>query len=377
MQSSEFPLRYTTPKIPVVDLDRFRRGEMTEAEMVEATRVFADLGVVCLRDSRVTSDIQTSFRRTMLDIHGAPPEAQEALSGADTGFQFGMTPPGTEYPLDHSVWVESLPPEHRPLTVPGKADSKDRFMWAIGDRPKHSRWPNVNVGAKIPERFAHIADPLNIWGGCMLAAGRDILEIVAIGLGLKRHTLSRMLDKAPHILGPTGSDFTSAELGKVLAGLHYDFNAITIHGQTDIRALVCWTRDGQPFLVEVPDGCLLAQAGMSLEWMTGGFFHAGMHEVLVTPESLDDAAAIVARGERPIRVSSNEFAHFATRHIMRPLGRFATPEALRQYPPIYGGDYESFKLAEINLFPLEALELGKRIPPQYRAKMARLNAMAA
>ncbi|MBI5369580.1 hypothetical protein HZA85_00080 [Candidatus Uhrbacteria bacterium] len=367
-----FPLRYTRPEIPVVDLDRFRAGQMTERELVEVTGAFARLGVICLRDARVTSRIQENFRRTMIGIHGASPQEQAALDGKDVGYQFGMTPPGTELPLDHSAWVATLPSEHRPLTVAGRPDLKARFMWALGVRPTNTPWPNVNTRAKIPERFAHIAGPLNTWGGCMLAAAYDIMQIISIGMGLKRCTLSRMLEGGPHILGPTGSNFATVQLGQVLAGLHYDFNAITVHGQTNIRALVCWTLDGQPFLVEVPDGCLLAQAGKSLEWVTGGRFFAGKHEVLGTPEALADAAAIVARGERPIRVSSNLFVHFATRWVMRPLGHFATAQTLLQYPPIYAGDFESVELARIKLFPSSELARGDRVPPQYRARMARL-----
>ncbi len=372
MQSDEFPLKYTQPRIPIIDLDRFRRGDMTVSQAVDATEQFADFGVVCLQDARVTSDIQLAFRRTMLAIHGASAEERAAMDGVDTGYQFGMTPPGTEYPLDHSAWVATLRPEHRPLTIPGLADPKARFMWAVGDRPKRTRWSDVNAGAKIPSRFHGIADSLTTWGGCMLDAGRDLLRVVATGLKLEHDCLSRRLDRAPHILGPTGSDFTNLLLGKVLAGLHYDFNCITVHGSTEIRALVCWTRTGQPFLVEVPDGCLLAQAGKSLEWLTGGFFYAGMHEVLVTPESLQDVNTIVTRGERPIRTSSNEFVHFATRYVMRPLGRFATSSAMKKYPPIFGGDYESVELARIGLFPKDRLTLGQRIPPQYRRMHAQL-----
>ncbi|MEK7615379.1 MAG: hypothetical protein AAB431_03275 [Patescibacteria group bacterium] len=372
----EFPLKYERPTIPVVDLDRFRRGDMTAAELVSATEEFANLGVICLRDSRVTPGVQRDFRRTMLEIHGASPEERAAMDGKDSGYQFGMTPPGTEYPLDHSAWVASLRPEHRPLTIPGQADAKSRFMWAIGDRPAHSRWPEVNAGAKVPARFQRIAGPLNTWGNCMLDAGRDLAEVVAMGLKMQRETFSRMFVRAPHILGPTGSDFTNPTLGKVLAGIHYDFNPFTIHGKNGIRALICWTRAGEPFLVEIPDGCLLAQAGRALEWMTGGFFFAGMHEVVVTPESLEDAAAIIARGERAIRTSSNLFAHFATRFVMRPLGRFATPESLRRYPPIFEGDYASVELAQIGLFPKEKLALGQRVPPQYRRLVSRMRLAA-
>lgn len=357
----DFPLHYERPAIPVIDIDQFRAGGMSWLELEEVTRRFADLGVVCLRTSRVNAKVQAEFRNAMLKIHGASEQERAEMDGADTGYQFGMTPPGAERPLDHSAWVATLRSEHRPLTVPGQADPKARFMWPIGPRPKRTRWPKVNAGGgPVPARFRHIAEPLTTWGNHMLTAARELLKIVAVGIGLDSWILEGMLSYGPHILGPTGSDFSSVWLGQVLAGLHYDFNAVTIHGQSNIRALICWTRDGHPFLVEVPDGCLLAQAGKSLEWVTGGFFHAGKHEVIVTPEALEDAARLAHMGGTLIRVSSNLFVHFATRRIMRPLGRFATPEALRQYPSIYGGDYETRELVQIGLFPESDLASANR-----------------
>ncbi len=372
MSGETFPLKYGRPEIPVIDLDRFRNGTMTQKEMTDATLAFATLGVVCLRDSRVTPEMQRNFRNTMKRIHGASAEELRLLDGADTGFQRGMTPPFTECPLDHSEWVKTLRPEHRPLTEPGRADPKARFMWPIGPRPKQSRWPKVNPHSAVPPRFADIASPLDMWGNCMLNAGHDLLEVVALGLGMPQRRFSRMLANAPHILGPTGSNFTNAVLGTVLAGLHYDFNVVTIHGQTEIRALICWTCDGEPFLVEVPDGCLLAQVGKELEYLTGGYFFAGMHEVDVTPESLKDAAAMMARGEVPIRASSNLFMHLGTRNVLMPMGRFATPEALLKYPPVYVGDYETRELVQIGLFPAEDLVACSRVPPQFRRRMAQL-----
>ena len=39
-------------------------------------------------------------------------------------------------------------------------------------------------------------------------------------------------------------------------------------------------------LVKVPDGCLLVQAALQLEHLTGGHITAGYHEVVVVEETL-------------------------------------------------------------------------------------------
>ncbi len=40
-----------------------------------------------------------------------------------------------------------------------------------------------------------------------------------------------------------------------------------------------WLRDGRRVAVRIPPGCLLMQAGKQLEWLTGGYITAGLHEV--------------------------------------------------------------------------------------------------
>lgn len=63
------------------------------------------------------------------------------------------------------------------------------------------------------------------------------------------------------------------------AGYHYDLNFLTIHGKSRFPGLFVWLRDGRRVAVQIPAGCLFIQAGKQLEWLTGGYVKAGMHEV--------------------------------------------------------------------------------------------------
>ena len=63
------------------------------------------------------------------------------------------------------------------------------------------------------------------------------------------------------------------------AGFHYDLNFLTIHGKSRFPGLFVWLRDGRRVPVQMPEGCLLLQAGKQMEWLTGGHVQAGMHEV--------------------------------------------------------------------------------------------------
>ena len=84
------------------------------------------------------------------------------------------------------------------------------------------------------------------------------------------------------MLAPTGSDLEKNDVGTVFAGWHYDISFMTIHGKSRYPGLSVWTRDWKKKPVKIPQGCLLVQAGMSFENITGGYVLAGFHEVIYT-----------------------------------------------------------------------------------------------
>jgi isopenicillin N synthase-like dioxygenase len=86
------------------------------------------------------------------------------------------------------------------------------------------------------------------------------------------------------MLSPTAVDLQRTKKGDVLAAFHRDFDLLTIHGKARFPGLYAWLNTGEKFLVSVPEGHLLLQAGKQLEWFTGGHIKAGFHEVIYTEE---------------------------------------------------------------------------------------------
>jgi isopenicillin N synthase-like dioxygenase len=112
---------------------------------------------------------------------------------------------------------------------------------------------------------------MNTWGSKLLDAVQDVAEMAAEGFGLPADTFRSRMRHAPHLLAPTASDFNRfGAKGTVLAGFHYDLNALTIHGRSRYPGLYVWTRDGRKKGVKIPAGCLLVQAGKQMEYVTGG-----------------------------------------------------------------------------------------------------------
>lgn len=84
------------------------------------------------------------------------------------------------------------------------------------------------------------------------------------------------------MLSPTAVDLQTTKQGDILAAFHRDFDLLTIHGKARFPGLYAWLNTGEKFLVSVPVGHLLLQAGKQLEWLTGGHIKAGFHEVIYT-----------------------------------------------------------------------------------------------
>ncbi|GIL75496.1 hypothetical protein Vretimale_8128 [Volvox reticuliferus] len=92
------------------------------------------------------------------------------------------------------------------------------------------------------------------------------------------------------------------------------------------------------------------QAGKQLEWLTGGYIMAGMHEVVVTETTLAAVEAARAAGRSTWRISSTVFTHCASDAVLRPLGRFTEqPGSAEAYPAIKAGDQVQRELEAICL----------------------------
>lgn len=149
-----------------------------------------------------------------------------------------------------------------------------------------------------------------------------------------------------------------SKAGTIFAGYHNDLNYLTIHGKSNYPGLRIWLRDGSRRTVSVPDGCLLLQAGQQMEYLTGGYVKAGMHEVVVTQKTVDilkskEEAAEKEGGkmspEDYWRISTTMFGTVCHDATLEPLGRFAELETAKDYPPILGGDQVAKALKEIGL----------------------------
>jgi len=245
--------------------------------------------------------------------------------------------------------IDSMPADRRPHR-PTAADPKWRFFHRIGPRPEQSQFPEQNLEPVTPAAFPEWTETMDTWGAKMLSALESASEMLALGLGLEQKALRSLMHGGPHLLAPTGSDLSKyGDQGNIFAGYHTDLNFLTIHGKSNFPGLYVWLRDGTKMAVKVPAGCLLIQAGQQIEYVTGGHFQAGFHEVVVDEHGQQRAEQVKGEGGNLWRISSTMFGTVNSDVILTPFDKFKTGETEAAFPPIVAGQQVLNELMSIGM----------------------------
>jgi len=337
-----------------IEIKYFLEDPQSENALNECKRV-ADLlsrmGALTLRDPRVTFEDNQTFLDMVESYFSQSDEVKLKDARPDYAYQVGATPEGTELPRctrdpKCKAMIEKMQEENRPL-FPTGADVKWRYFHRLGNNPPQTEFPLLNLPVIVPEGYPEWQDNMDRWGHKLLESGVTLAEMAAVGFGLPQDTFKKLLNYGPHLLAPTASDLTKyGSLNQILAGFHQDLNFITLHGKSRYPGLYIWLREGKKLSVSIPDGCLLAQAGMQFEYLTGGKVIAGFHEVIVTDKT-QEAMTKAKEENRPLwRISSTVFAHIASDVILKPL--IHTDREV-DFPPIKAGNQVERELKAIEL----------------------------
>lgn len=193
---------------------------------------------------------------------------------------------------------------------------------------------------------------MDSWGYKLLNSLFAVADMLALGLGLPSGCLREKMIMGPHLLAPTGSDLSEIDdrsVGHTLAGFHYDLNMLTIHGRARYPGLYVWTRDGRRVPVIVPDGFLLVQSGVQLEYLTAGTILRGMHEVVVSEETVRVANEAKRTRSSLWRVSSTMFGHVRSDALLSPVGHFADLPKASEYAGTRAGEQVADELRALEL----------------------------
>eukprot|EP00172_Hildenbrandia_rubra_P002508 Plantae.Rhodophyta-Hildenbrandia_rubra.ctg3386.p1 GENE.Plantae.Rhodophyta-Hildenbrandia_rubra.ctg3386~~Plantae.Rhodophyta-Hildenbrandia_rubra.ctg3386.p1 ORF type:complete len:400 (-),score=83.74 Plantae.Rhodophyta-Hildenbrandia_rubra.ctg3386:271-1470(-) len=339
--------------LPVVDLSPYVKQKdysFDEASCTTLTNALRDYGAILVRDPRVSPNDADKFINQMEQYFAQPDEEKLKDVRADKGYQIGATPAGIERARDNTEEIEKLKNGEKPEGTLKqnagfrKGDPKWRFFWRVGeDGPAKDE-------QVVPENFDSWAEVMDEWGLKLIASLKLVVLMLEKGLGMKEGLLWEKFKGGPHLLAPTGCDLTKygnkESIGVAMARFHYDLNALTIHGKSRYPGLYIWTKSGKRLKCKVPVGCLLVQAGVQIEHLTGGTIRRGFHEVVVREDTV--AAAMRAEEKNAIlwRISSTLFGHIRSEASLAPLLAGADS---KKYPDIKAKDQVAAELKAINL----------------------------
>jgi len=320
-----------------------------------------EYGVVVTKDSRVPMEMNEEFQKMMENYFNQTWEKKLEDARPQVHYQVGSTPERKEKARDRcsEIAAQSFDANHKPVTVcPPEADLKWRYFWRVGEQPDDSKYTDLNIKNVVPQNFDSRWEKVcNKFGGAILNTSLTIAQGVALAYGLDKNYFAEKMHKAPHLLAPTGSDVSKyGNVGNVYAGYHSDLNFLTTHGKSNFPGLFIWLRDGRRFPVTMPDGCLLTQAGMQIEHMTGGDIFAGMHEVVCYEKTVKAIQRQKDRNRPLWRVSTTLFSHIRSTVTLDIIDQLKTEEKLLKYPPMTAGDHV---LEQLRLIGLSADKKGK------------------
>jgi isopenicillin N synthase-like dioxygenase len=301
-------------------------------------------GILIVKVPSLNQSHNDSFLDLMEKYYEQPNYIKMNDSRPELSYQVGVTPENTEIstcsqdPKCLENLDLSMSNENKPI-IHFSTDPKWRYMW------------NINFNSEknvIPEAFKDCwQKTMDNWGNNLLDVIIKVTFLLEKGLGLIEGSLVSRLCGGKHLLAPTGVDvLTYNKLNTVYASYHKDISFFTIHGKSRFPGLYVWTRDAKKIPVKIPDGCLLLQVGEQLEWLTGGFFYSGFHEVICDENTLKALENAQINSKSTWRVSSTVFSHVDQNKYLEPLIK---PSNNKQYPKITAGEYLSNELKKIKL----------------------------
>lgn len=338
----------TDGMIPVIDPRIMTREEFRAAVADSLERT----GLVILRSEHSDAALREAMQLGTAKFFASPVSVKRQTKTKN--FQGGWTPPYTESPVDQRRFVIKLNADQRPYWENLTDDDKERVMFGVGWRPAHTRFPGLMPPTRIMVGHEEWCRTMNRWGKNMLSDTDMLLDVLAEHYGLPAKVFSTK--GGAHYVAPTGTRMNRFYVGKVVVRLHSDMGLLTGHEKSiayfsksgkiaPCGGLIVWTADGRRVRVVVPEGCRLFQAGMQLEYVTGGKIRAGMHQVVIPPEAqaLIDEANM--NGEDVWRITATLFPHFLGDKKIRVLKPFRVKG--KKYPTIFAGELDEATLRKI------------------------------
>ena len=310
--------------IPVVDLDRFVRGDASQQAgfVQQLGQALSEYGFVAVDHPGLDASALAGTQAALKRLFDLPASTKRAFDAPDGGRQRGYSSFGREPDPD------------------GTAPDRKEF-WHIGPEldesdPLRDRIPRNVWPMQVPEfRIQSLA-----LFQSLLACGHHLLAAIARFLDADEAAFMAMIEGGNTILRliryPAPGEGEVSD-GGVWAAPHEDINLITLLPEPSETGLQILCRDGSWLDVAPVSGQLIADAGDMLQRLTNGLIPSTTHRVLQPSR---------ARGPR---YAMPFFVHPQPDYVLAPLPRCLTEDNPRRWEDITAEGYLLERVREIGL----------------------------
>ena len=291
-----------SPGIPVIDLQYYRlSGDKDLCKKV--VECLHKTGILIVKDPRINAEYNEKFLDMMEKYYSMPYEIKKKHIRQECHYQVGLTTEFIEKPLDHCELIHRLPEKDSAQKPVGK-DPKARWFHRLGKVEKDTKHMDITGTNVIVDEFPEWEETINNMGDSFLKILDILCEMISTECGLEKGYLANLCKYGSHLIAPTFSDL---------------------------------------------EKYFLVQSGLQIEYLTGKYIIAGLHEVVVEQDTIDMRDKLKDEGKSSVRVSSTFFSHINSDKYLEILPKFRNEENILKYPKIQEGDWLRKELEKISL----------------------------
>lgn len=315
-------------EIPSLDLADFLSGDpVRKSKFVEELGLaYTNIGFVAIKNHGLTKELTENLYSVIKKFFALPDEVKNNYARPELAGQRGYTPKGKEHAKGRSTG------DLKEFYHVGQEVDQDKD--SLTNEYPANVWPH-----EVPEMESVCIKAFQT----LEQAGKNMLEAIAIYLGLEEHYFEDKVNFGNSILRPIhyfpieNPDAVPADA--VRAAEHGDINLITLLMGASADGLQVLRRDGQWIPITALPDQIVVNVGDMLARHTNDKLKSTIHRVVNPPRELMNSS----------RYSIPFFMHPRAEMDLSCLENCIDAEHPKQYDDISAGEFLNQRLAEIGL----------------------------
>ncbi len=310
--------------IPLVDLEKFTKGNKTEQQefVKNLGTAFHEVGFVGVVNHGIPKSLVDDFYKASKAFFSLPVEVKRSYEIKGMAGQRGYTSFGKEHAKQSKV-----------------ADLKEFFQigqFVPQDDPRKSEYPD-NPNVTEVKGFYQLGEALY---KAFESSGNELLKAIALFLGLEKEYFEQKIEKGNSILRAIHyPPITEEPKNAIRAEQHEDINLITLLVGASAGGLQILTAKNEWLDIVPGEGEIVINVGDMLQRLTNNYLVSTTHRVVNPPKS---------EWHKP-RLSIPFFLHPVSEMDLSCLETTITKNRPLAYESITAGDYLDERLKEIGL----------------------------